>query len=187
MTKINIQLFANDEENIIAVHNELERKFTEYVSAGYKTEDVFIEMRMTTFVKIINENNAKIADWLQRNAEILLKEKEHQEREAIRRQECLHSQQNKKKRCRRGYVYLIKADNGMYKIGKTQNLNRRIFEFGVKIPMRTELLHSFESDDYTAAEDALHRKYAEFRDHGEWFALTESCVSEICAIKDGEL
>ncbi len=91
------------------------------------------------------------------------------------------------KKARAGYIYLVEADNGLFKIGRTRTLDKRIHTFGVKIPMRTKLLHSFRSSNYSAAEKILHERYKDFRDHGEWFRLTESHVAEICAVKDNEI
>lgn len=88
-----------------------------------------------------------------------------------------------KKKLIEGYVYLLCADNGLYKIGKAKRLDSRVTDVSVKVPMRIELVHSFESNDYTWAEKELHDKYADKRDHGEWFRLTPEDVEEIKGIE----
>jgi len=86
-----------------------------------------------------------------------------------------------------GYVYLIRADNGLYKIGKARNINARLKPFSVNFPMRWDLVHSFHSDDYSKAEETLHYMFRDKRDVGEWFNLLPEEVAQIIAIKDGEL
>jgi hypothetical protein len=78
-----------------------------------------------------------------------------------------------------GYVYLIKADNGLYKIGKSKNLHARINEFGVKLPVKTELIHSIANSDFSTLELELHERFSDKREHGEWFRLSESDIEEI--------
>lgn len=85
-----------------------------------------------------------------------------------------------------GFVYLIKS-NELYKIGKTKDLNSRTAFFGTIMPIEVELIHSFSSNQYSLAEAALHEKYKDFRKTGEWFALREEHIEEICRIQDGEL
>ena len=91
------------------------------------------------------------------------------------------------KRPEMGHIYLVASETGHYKIGRAQKLDQRIQQFGVKIPFKTWLAHSFVSDDYKNAEKLLHEKYSAKRSHGEWFVLSDDDVKEICAIQDGQL
>lgn len=96
--------------------------------------------------------------------------------------ETIGANNKKTHRKQSGYVYLLSSDNGLYKIGKTTTLDERVTNVTVKVPMRIELVHSLESDDYTWAEKELHARYADKRDHGEWFRLTPDDVEEIKVI-----
>ena len=57
----------------------------------------------------------------------------------------------------RGFVYLIKAKNKLYKIGKTKDINKRMSPFSVSFPMKWKLIYSFQTDDYTSVEIYLHK------------------------------
>ena len=83
-----------------------------------------------------------------------------------------------------GIVYLIAAENGLYKIGKAINLGKRFRTFSVHFPMKWKMIHSFRSRDYTAAEAALHEMYKDKRDVGEWFRLSNDDVAYIKTLTD---
>lgn len=85
-----------------------------------------------------------------------------------------------------GFVYLVYS-SGVYKIGKTKQLDSRTKYFSTIMPVEVNLIHSFHSNDYNKAEKKLHNKYAEYRKTGEWFELSEEQVKEICLIKDDEI
>lgn len=78
-----------------------------------------------------------------------------------------------------GCVYLIRnEDNGLLKIGYTNNLERRLkqirksFEFsGIKPNLTVE--HVFEHDSYIELESYLHREFKEFRFQNEWFSIDD--------------
>jgi Meiotically Up-regulated Gene 113 (MUG113) protein len=91
------------------------------------------------------------------------------------------------KKTKPGYVYLIRAENGLCKIGKAKNVSSRLKPFGVDFPMKWELVHSFHSDDYGVAEKELHYKFRDKRVVGEWFRLLPEDVAHITAIMDGKL
>lgn len=88
---------------------------------------------------------------------------------------------------KKGFVYLIRAENGLYKIGKAKNVSTRLQPFSVHFPMKWDLVHSFRSNNYSDAEKNLHGVYAEKRDIGEWFKLSEEDVNHIMAIQDNQL
>lgn len=83
---------------------------------------------------------------------------------------------------RRGYVYLLKSLDGYYKIGKSVEPAARIRSLGVVLPFPIETEHFFSCDDYSEAEAALHRKYADFRLKGEWFDLPDTEVAWVKSI-----
>lgn len=78
-----------------------------------------------------------------------------------------------------GYVYLLKADTGHYKIGRTKNPKDRIKTFSVKLPFRVEYDCLIKSDEYITLEAELHATFADKRIEGEWFALTDDDVAYI--------
>jgi len=86
-----------------------------------------------------------------------------------------------------GYVYLVRIETGLYKIGKAKNITSRLTPFGVSFPMKWELVHSFKSDNYSLAEASLHDRFSDKRDVGEWFRLLPEEVEEILSIQDGGL
>lgn len=86
-----------------------------------------------------------------------------------------------------GFVYLIRIESGLYKIGKAKDITKRLQPFGVLFPMKWELVYQFKSDDYSAAEAKLHNKFFDKRDIGEWFRLDPADVEYITSIQDGQL
>jgi hypothetical protein len=102
-------------------------------------------------------------------------------------EEIVAKQMRNKVQKKSGYVYLLLAENGLYKIGKARDISARLQPFTVHFPMKWELVHSFKSDDYTKAEERLHTQFAATRDIGEWFRLTPADVEYIKAIQDGQL
>lgn len=80
---------------------------------------------------------------------------------------------------KKGFVYVLKADNGYYKIGKTVNPEDRIKTFTIKLPFHVEYELLIESENYTVCEKRLHGLFADKRIDGEWFALTSEDIAEI--------
>jgi hypothetical protein len=74
-----------------------------------------------------------------------------------------------------GYVYLAKSKH-IYKIGKSRHPVRREYEFGLKLPDKTTLVHEIRTDDPTGIEKYWHQRFAEKRRNGEWFELTADDV-----------
>ena len=70
-----------------------------------------------------------------------------------------------------GYVYILKSQDGLYKIGKSVDPEVRIKSMGVLLPFAIEPIHFIPSDDYSAAESILHRRFRGRRVRGEWFQL----------------
>ncbi len=72
-----------------------------------------------------------------------------------------------------GYVYILKAENGLFKIGKSRTPKIRIGNIQTASPVRITVYRVFKSSEYSHAEQHLHRLFADFREIGEWFRLTE--------------
>lgn len=74
-----------------------------------------------------------------------------------------------------GYVYFLHGvGTRFYKIGHSNNLDRRIKEISPKLPFSLDLVHSIWTDDRRELEAWLHRKFDLKRKEGEWFELDES-------------
>jgi hypothetical protein len=82
-----------------------------------------------------------------------------------------------------GYVYLLFAENGMYKIGVSAQLDKRIKCLNVKLPVSISLVAAYKADDMFSDEQQWHNRFAESRiiDGGEWFNLGQDEVNEFMA------
>jgi len=78
-----------------------------------------------------------------------------------------------------GYVYLVEGAGGIYKIGKTTQLDKRMSFFEIKLPFGVQLICAIPSDDTSTLERQLHERFADKHVNGEWFRLTQQEVEEI--------
>ena len=78
-----------------------------------------------------------------------------------------------------GFIYLIKASNGLYKIGLASNVHKRVSELKAMSPILIFLEHVITTDCMLNVESALHYKFRSCRHHGEWFSLKQSQVDWI--------
>lgn len=82
-----------------------------------------------------------------------------------------------------GYVYLMRSENGLYKIGRARNTNQRLSGLNREIPIKVEVIHTIPCRDYVKAERIMHERYKAERVKYEWFHLSPSQVDEIMAIR----
>lgn len=78
-----------------------------------------------------------------------------------------------------GYVYLVKNQDGNYKIGRSLNPNKRIESMGVKLPFPIEAVCIIPSEQMSRLEQELHARFDDKRLNGEWFALADEDVEYI--------
>lgn len=81
-----------------------------------------------------------------------------------------------------GVVYILRAPNGLCKIGKAKDLKTRLMAYRTHSSEPLDLMVEIASNDITATEQAIHAEYADKREHGEWFRLTTQDV-EVITVK----
>ncbi|HEU5088698.1 MAG TPA: GIY-YIG nuclease family protein, partial [Roseiflexaceae bacterium] len=84
-----------------------------------------------------------------------------------------------------GYVYVLRADNGTYKIGMARDVAQRVQAIAAFVPFHIDLIVAIETDRMRQLERGLHECFAERRLRGEWFALLDSDVEAIEALGCG--
>jgi hypothetical protein len=86
-----------------------------------------------------------------------------------------------------GYVYILQGDNGLYKIGSTNRLDRRIWEVSHYSGVRCELYYSVETANMNELEKKLHKQFKDMRVYGEWFDLNPlELAGAVMAMHKGE-
>ena len=71
-------------------------------------------------------------------------------------------------------VYLIRGDDGRYKIGIANNPKERIYQLQTGNSDQLKIIETYESENASAIEFALHAQYSHTRKVGEWFDLSVS-------------
>lgn len=76
-----------------------------------------------------------------------------------------------------GYVYLMYFSLGdIYKIGVSQNVERRLNDIRSYIPISLTIEHIIKTDDTAIVESSFHEYFHDKRIQGEWFDLDKSDI-----------
>lgn len=75
-------------------------------------------------------------------------------------------------------VYLIKAENGLIKIGVAINVNTRLATLACASPCKLEKVFSIQKEFAYIVENSLHTRFKKERSHGEWFSLSEEQIED---------
>jgi hypothetical protein len=71
-------------------------------------------------------------------------------------------------------VYLIRGNNGRYKIGIAKNPSQRIKTLQTGNSDRLQLIETYQSENASKIESTLHNHFGHVRKEGEWFDLSIS-------------
>jgi hypothetical protein len=74
-----------------------------------------------------------------------------------------------------GYVYLMKSGR-YYKIGRSDCVEKRKYDIGIKLPEELKTIHKIKTDDPSGIEAYWHKRFEDKRKGGEWFDLSSSDV-----------
>jgi hypothetical protein len=86
-----------------------------------------------------------------------------------------------------GYIYLLKASNGFFKIGRAINVEKRLIGHRRMYPLEINVLHTVYVTDMVRTESYLLKRFEDYKMQGEWFLLEPDHVDFICSLTSEEL
>lgn len=69
-------------------------------------------------------------------------------------------------------LYLIRGNNGKYKIGIAKNPKKRLKQLQTGNPELLTIIETYQTNNASKIEKALHNRYSHLRKEGEWFELS---------------
>lgn len=69
-------------------------------------------------------------------------------------------------------VYILKTGKNLYKIGKTQDLQKRLASYHTHLPVMFRIIRQYPAANMAHLEESLHIVFQHKRIKGEWFQLT---------------
>jgi len=81
----------------------------------------------------------------------------------------------------KGYIYFLRA-NSYVKIGRTNNIDRRMAQIQPRLPFKTQVFHVVETNDPVKYEHFFHDKFKDKRANGEWFELSDDDLEWILTL-----
>ena len=86
--------------------------------------------------------------------------------------------EEREKALNKGYIYFILNEaNGLIKIGRSADVENRLYQLQYKTGQPLRLLKKIPSDSVVQQEKELHELYSNKRIHGEWFDITEEDIN----------
>lgn len=76
-------------------------------------------------------------------------------------------------------VYILKTGKNLYKIGKTQDIQKRLAAYQTYLPVLFRIIRQYPADNMTELEESLHVIFQHKRVKGEWFELSVDDIT-IC-------
>jgi predicted GIY-YIG superfamily endonuclease len=70
-------------------------------------------------------------------------------------------------------VYILNTGRNLYKIGKTQDLHKRLAAYHTHLPVMFRVIRQYAALNMTDLEESLHIVFQHKRVKGEWFELTK--------------
>lgn len=84
-----------------------------------------------------------------------------------------------------GYVYVLRSQDGYFKIGCSANWEHRVRTISSSLPNKPKLVLVLRTGDMRATEKAIHRFYSRGRTNGEWFRLYQGDVTSLLGWAEG--
>lgn len=79
-----------------------------------------------------------------------------------------------------GGVYLIQAEGqAAIKIGHGTNAFNRLKQFQTGCPLRLVIIREIPTEEHGKLEKILHKRYDEYKIHGEWYALPADILAAL--------
>jgi len=87
---------------------------------------------------------------------------------------------------RNGHVYLLRSENGYFKIGRSTDIEKRVKNLQREFPIKIVLVAAIPTESPPSLERELHGLFSEKRlSQHEWFSLNDEDVEYITGLANG--